>query len=289
MTVYLDTSAVLSWLLNQNPSIAEWGSWQAAYTSEICRVEFHRTIDRLRLGGDLDDHERVFVHERFATFWRSVYRVRVSGALLTRASQFYPHGDLLAARGSSVHSTPFTWQVRSPCMSDATARSTNSLPTTGSWGRRPAQSDSRCAAWRSRRRHEPCRDGQRRGHRRAARVPLRQRTPNPGRRRGLRAHVQCSNNSNTCIKIFRFLHNGILRAVINVTERGVMTLPVRFRTQLGLTGDNLVIAESTSDGVLLRPTIALPIEIYSDERVGEFNEPEADLAAEFDSESERRG
>ena len=83
MTVYLDTSVVLSWLLNQEPSSEEWGSWQAAYTSEICRVEFHRTIDRLRLGGDLDDHERVFVHERFTTFWRS-------GALLTRASQSYP-------------------------------------------------------------------------------------------------------------------------------------------------------------------------------------------------------
>ena len=56
MTVYLDTSVVLSWLLNQEPSIAEWGRWQAAYTSEICRVEFHRTVDRLRLGGDLDDY-----------------------------------------------------------------------------------------------------------------------------------------------------------------------------------------------------------------------------------------
>ena len=90
MIVYLDTSVVLSWLLNQDPSIAEWGRWQAAYTSEICRVEFHRTIDRLRLSGDLDDRERVFVHERFASFWRSVYRVWVSGALLTRAGQSYP-------------------------------------------------------------------------------------------------------------------------------------------------------------------------------------------------------
>ena len=78
---------VLSWLLNQDPSIGEWGRWQAAYTSEICRVEFHRTIDRLRLGGDLDDHERAFLHERFATFWKSVYRVRVSASLLIRASQ----------------------------------------------------------------------------------------------------------------------------------------------------------------------------------------------------------
>ena len=90
MTVYLDTSVVPSWLLNQDPSIGEWGRWQSAYTSEICRVEFHRTIDRLRLTGDLDDRERVFVHERFAMFWRSVNRVRVSGTLLTRAGQSYP-------------------------------------------------------------------------------------------------------------------------------------------------------------------------------------------------------
>lgn len=90
MTVYLDTSVVLSWLLNQDPSIEEWGVWQAAYTSEICGVEFHRTIDRLRLGGDLDDRERAFLHERFATFWNSVYRVRVSTSLLTRASQPSP-------------------------------------------------------------------------------------------------------------------------------------------------------------------------------------------------------
>lgn len=79
-----------------------------------------------------------------------------------------------------------------------------------------------------------------------------------------------------------------VRTVINVTKRGVLTLPVRFRMQLGLTGDNLVIAESTQDGVLLRPAAALPIEIYSDERVREFDESEADLAAELDSRVNRR-
>ena len=70
---------------------------------------------------------------------------------------------------------------------------------------------------------------------------------------------------------------------INVTKRGVLTLPVRLRKQLGLTADNLVIAESTPDGVLLRPAVALPIEIYTDERVREFNESEAELTAELDS------
>ena len=70
---------------------------------------------------------------------------------------------------------------------------------------------------------------------------------------------------------------------ISVTKRGVLTLPVRLRKQLGLTADNLVIAESTPDGVLLRPAVALPIEIYTDERVREFNESEAELTAELDS------
>ena len=80
-----------------------------------------------------------------------------------------------------------------------------------------------------------------------------------------------------------------MKTVINVTKRGVLTLPVRFRRQLGLTGENLVIAESTPEGVLLRPAIALPIEIYTDERVREFNESEAELAAEFDSGRQRSG
>ena len=78
-----------------------------------------------------------------------------------------------------------------------------------------------------------------------------------------------------------------MKTVINVTKRGVLTLPVRFRKQLGLSGDNLVIAESTPDGVLLRPAVALPIEIYSDERVREFEEMEADLSAQLNTKVSR--
>lgn len=90
MTVYIDASVVLSWLLNQEPTIGAWGYWNAAYTSELCRVEFHRTIDRLRLSDDLDDDERVFLHERFSEFWRSVHRVQVSTTILDRACQTLP-------------------------------------------------------------------------------------------------------------------------------------------------------------------------------------------------------
>ena len=44
MTVYLDTSVVLSWLLNQDPSIEEWGGWQSAYTGR----ELHHRLSRVR-------------------------------------------------------------------------------------------------------------------------------------------------------------------------------------------------------------------------------------------------
>ena len=100
MTVYLDSSVVLSWLLNQEPSLEEWGHWQAGYTSELCRVEFYRTIDRLRLDGDLDDHERVLVHERFVTFWNP-----------STGSAFLPHsspGQASPSRRSSARWMPFT-------------------------------------------------------------------------------------------------------------------------------------------------------------------------------------
>ena len=69
-----------------------------------------------------------------------------------------------------------------------------------------------------------------------------------------------------------------MRAFVSVTKRGVLTLPIQLRRQLGLKGDDLLIAEPTPDGVLLRPAVALPIEIYTDERVREFDQSETELA-----------
>ncbi|HXN15733.1 MAG TPA: AbrB/MazE/SpoVT family DNA-binding domain-containing protein [Usitatibacter sp.] len=69
-----------------------------------------------------------------------------------------------------------------------------------------------------------------------------------------------------------------MKATITITSRGVITLPTRLRDALGLKADDLLIAEITSDGILLRPAVTLPIEIYSSKRVREFDESEADLA-----------
>ena len=69
-----------------------------------------------------------------------------------------------------------------------------------------------------------------------------------------------------------------MKATLTITSRGVVTLPAKLRLALGLKADDQLIAETTPEGLLLRPAVTLPIEIYSDKRIREFDEAEADLA-----------
>ena len=69
-----------------------------------------------------------------------------------------------------------------------------------------------------------------------------------------------------------------MKATLTITSRGVVTLPVKLREALGLKADDLLIAETTPEGLLLRPAITLPVEMYSATRVREFDEAEAALA-----------
>jgi AbrB family looped-hinge helix DNA binding protein len=68
-----------------------------------------------------------------------------------------------------------------------------------------------------------------------------------------------------------------MKTTLTVTRRGVVTLPAKLRQALGIKGDDQLIAETTPEGLLLRPAVTLPIEIYSDERVREFDAAEAEL------------
>ncbi len=63
--------------------------------------------------------------------------------------------------------------------------------------------------------------------------------------------------------------------------RGV-TLPAKLRQAMGLKPDDQLIAETTPEGLLLRPAVTLPIEIYTDVRLREFEESEAELAALYE-------
>jgi AbrB family looped-hinge helix DNA binding protein len=68
-----------------------------------------------------------------------------------------------------------------------------------------------------------------------------------------------------------------MKATLTVTSRGVVTLPAKLRAALGLKPDDHLIAETTPEGLLLRPAVTLPVEVYSEVRIAEFDEAEADL------------
>lgn len=69
-----------------------------------------------------------------------------------------------------------------------------------------------------------------------------------------------------------------MRITLAMTSRGVVTLPAKLRAAVGFGPDDPIIAETTPEGLLLRPAVTLPVEIYSEERVREFDAAEAELA-----------
>jgi AbrB family looped-hinge helix DNA binding protein len=55
-----------------------------------------------------------------------------------------------------------------------------------------------------------------------------------------------------------------------VGKRGAVVIPARLRRRFGIEEGTLVIAEERSDGILIRPAVALPLERYPPERKAEF-------------------
>ena len=70
-----------------------------------------------------------------------------------------------------------------------------------------------------------------------------------------------------------------MQATLTINSRGVVTLPAKLRQAMGLKADDQLIAETTPQGLLLRPAVTLPLELYTPERVQEFDEAEAELSA----------
>ena len=58
----------------------------------------------------------------------------------------------------------------------------------------------------------------------------------------------------------------------------MVTLPAKIRKAMGFQANDQLIAETTPQGLLLRPTVTLPLETYTPERVKEFDAAEAGLA-----------
>ena len=90
MKIYLDTSVILRYLLNQKPLIEGWGMWDEVWTSELMGLEARRTFDRLRLTGYLDDLGVVAAHEELSHLEESSNIISLSSAIVHRASLAMP-------------------------------------------------------------------------------------------------------------------------------------------------------------------------------------------------------
>jgi AbrB family looped-hinge helix DNA binding protein len=55
-----------------------------------------------------------------------------------------------------------------------------------------------------------------------------------------------------------------------IGKRGTVVIPAELRRRYGFEEGSLVVAEGRAEGVLLRPVVALPLEIYTPERKAEF-------------------
>jgi AbrB family looped-hinge helix DNA binding protein len=74
-----------------------------------------------------------------------------------------------------------------------------------------------------------------------------------------------------------------MQDIVFINERGMLTLPSRIRKELGLTGGQQLIVATTPEGELrLRPSISVPIEMYTEERIAEFSSQEAEIGRLLD-------
>lgn len=57
---------------------------------------------------------------------------------------------------------------------------------------------------------------------------------------------------------------------VTINERGVITIPAALRQEFGLKANDEFVVERCNEGILLRPTFSVPIELYTEERIDEF-------------------
>jgi AbrB family looped-hinge helix DNA binding protein len=68
-------------------------------------------------------------------------------------------------------------------------------------------------------------------------------------------------------------------AKVTINERGALTIPVAVRQALGIRANDELIVEETPHGILLRPSISVPVELYTEARICEFAEDDDAIGA----------
>ena len=99
---------------------------------------------------------------------------------------------------------------------------------------------------------------------------------NPGGRKltGYLLSRNLTGNRNIC-------HTVIMSETITVGRRGSITIPAKLRRAFGVQQNDQLIAEQTPEGILLKPSVSIPVEMYTEERIAEFASDEEALRKRF--------
>ena len=90
MIAYLDTSVLLRVVLGQSDRLERWNAIATGVASGLVQVECLRTLDRLRLRGNLSGEELALRREAVFRLLEEMEVVEVGGTVLSRASQPLP-------------------------------------------------------------------------------------------------------------------------------------------------------------------------------------------------------
>jgi len=90
MTVYIDSSVILRILFREPNPVEVWGKWDSAFSSNLWRVEALRTVDRLRLAGDLSDEDVADLVREIRIVHETLAIHPLSERILQRASESFP-------------------------------------------------------------------------------------------------------------------------------------------------------------------------------------------------------
>jgi len=88
--VYIDSSVVLRRILNQPGAVRDWSGYRWVVASELMHVEALRTLDCLRLAGELSESELMDCFATLRAYLASVEEVPLGPGVLRRASGRLP-------------------------------------------------------------------------------------------------------------------------------------------------------------------------------------------------------
>ena len=90
MKAYFDSSVVLRLALRQPGSLKEWMEFEDPHSSELCRLETLRKLDRMRLEGRYPASEINRLDAKAAELLKGLYLIDWDRRILLRASQPFP-------------------------------------------------------------------------------------------------------------------------------------------------------------------------------------------------------